>query len=282
MEDGFLRSVGLGANLELPGSLVLDRTGVYYDPSAPSDLETILAAHVFDEALLTRAAALREAIVRARVSKYNVGAQEVADVFAGAGERPRILVPGQVTDDASVKRGGGRIRSNLELLQAARTARPDGFIVYKPHPDVESGIRPGAVAREEALRHADALAERAGIAALLDRVDEVHTLTSLAGFEALLRGHKVATYGLPFYAGWGITDDLERCPRRIRRLSLDELVAGALLVYPRYVHRPSGWPCEAEDVVAELAFSLLRRDTAGLIGRRRTKTLLRQALDRRH
>ena len=152
--------------------------------------------------------------------------------------------------------------------------------MFKPHPDVEAGIRPGAVPETEVLAYADAIASKASIAHLLDEVDEVHTLTSLAGFEALLKGRRVATYGLPFYAGWGITEDRERSPRRTRRLTLDELVAGALILYPRYVHRPSGWPCEAEDVVRQLAISLRQTDSTGLLRRRRTDTLLRQHLGR--
>jgi hypothetical protein len=65
------------------------------------------------------------------------------------------------------------------------------------------------------------------------------TLTSLSGFDALLRGKPVTTYGLPFYAGWGLTTDKAVFPasclaRRTRQLRLDELVAGALLRYPVY------------------------------------------------
>ena len=277
MEDGFLRSVGLGANLELPGSLVLDATGVYYDPGGPSDLETLLQTTKFDQSTRARAAALRQAISRARVSKYNVGS-DGADYTAQAAGRARILVPAQVADDASVVKGGGRVKDNLALLQAARAARPDAFIIYKPHPDVEAGIRVGGVDPATIHAYADAIAEKASIVDLLDNVDEVHTLTSLAGFEALLRGVPVWTYGMPFYAGWGLTHDAETCPRRTRQLNLDDLVAGVLIVYPRYVHRGSEWPCEAEDVVRFLAFSLLKTDPRGLIEKRRRMTLLRQLL----
>jgi len=84
-------------------------------------------------------------------------------------------------------------------------------------------------------------------------VNEVHVNTSLAGFEALLREKPVTTYGLPFYAGWGLTNDQGPVPsRRARRLSLDELVAGVLLLYPRYLDPVSGLPCPAEIVVARL------------------------------
>lgn len=280
MEDGFLRSVGLGANLEPPSSLVLDSRGVYYDPSQPSDLEHIFKVTEFDEALLRQAAELRRLITSSRLSKYNVGAAEVPILAEEAGGRPRVLVPGQVENDASVVRGGGAVRTNLELLEAVRAARPDAFIVYKPHPDVEAGLRPGLVAPQDLERLADQVAVNASIAHLLDQVDEVHTLTSLAGFEALLKGLRVCTYGLPFYAGWGLTFDREHCVRRTRRLGLDELVAGALILYPRYVFRGSDWPCEAADVAHFLAFSLLRTDREGLLRRNRIQPLLRHWIGR--
>jgi capsular polysaccharide export protein len=280
MEDGFLRSVGLGANLELPSSLVLDARGIYYDPARPSDLETLLQTAEFTPALVERAAGLRRLVVAGRVSKYNVGSATPEDYAIHAEGRLKVLVPAQVANDASVMRGGGRVRDNLALLEAVREARPDAFLIFKPHPDVEAGIRPGALPESEVLAYADAIAAKASISHLLDQVDEVHTLTSLAGFEALMKGLAVSTYGLPFYSGWGITDDAERSPRRTRRLTLDELVAGTLILYPRYVHRPSDWPCEPEDVVRQLAISLRQIDPTGLLRRRRTDTLLRQYLGR--
>ena len=280
MEDGFLRSVGLGANLEPPSSLVLDSRGVYYDPSQASDLEHIFNTTEFDETLLRQAAELRRLITSSRLSKYNVGAAEVPIRALEAGGRPRVLVPGQVENDASVLRGGGAVRTNLQLLEAVRAARPDAFIVYKPHPDVEAGLRPGVIPAEDLERLADQVAVNASIAHLLDQVDEVHTLTSLAGFEALLKGLQVYTYGLPFYAGWGLTFDREHCARRTRRLGLDELVAGALILYPRYVLRGSDWPCEAADVAHFLAFSLLRTDREGLLRRNRFQPLLRHWIGR--
>ena len=276
IEDGFLRSVGLGANLEPPASLVLDRGGIYYDPSRPSDLEQILQAAEFTAAELEQARQVRALMLQARLSKYNVGSAELGALFEQAGGRRRVLVPGQVSDDASVVRGGGKIGSNLELLRAAREAQPDAFIVYKPHPDVEAGLRPGRIEPDQLRGLADAVADRASIAHLLDQVEEVHTLTSLTGFEALLKNKAVSVYGLPFYAGWGLTDDLQHCPRRRRRLTLDQLVAGTLIIYPRYLHRPSGWPCNALDVARFLSFSLLRADPVGLLHRNRVRPLLRR------
>jgi capsular polysaccharide export protein len=38
---------------------------------------------------------------------------------------------------------------------------------------------------------------------LINQVNEVWTMTSLLGFEALIRGKSVTCLGLPFYCGWG-------------------------------------------------------------------------------
>jgi len=133
-----------------------------------------------------------------------------------------------------------------------RARNPDAFIVYKPHPDVHAGIRRGAVAPSEALKCADRVIADAPIASLLHHVDRVETMTSLAGFEALLRGLPVTTHGLPFYAGWGLTEDMLSSPRRSRKLALDELVAAALILYPCYIDRESGLPCPVEVVVERL------------------------------
>ncbi|ACY18423.1 capsular polysaccharide biosynthesis protein [Haliangium ochraceum] len=233
MEDGFLRSVGLGSDFVTPASLVVDKAGVYYDPRTPSALEKLLAEHAFSDAERERARALREAIVSAGVSKYNVGQRQPLAVPEGARV---VLVPGQVEDDASIALGCPGICSNEDLLRAARVAAPDAHIVYKPHPDVLAGNRQGQVSDPVDRGLCDQLEDQASLADCLAAAHEVHTLTSLVGFEALLRGLPVTVHGQPFYAGWGLTADREPVPRRRRRLRLDELVAGALILYPRYLH----------------------------------------------
>ncbi len=255
VEDGFLRSVGLGVNFVTAGSLCVDPHVPHYDPGAPSLLERTLCSNEFPPDVLERAGALRARIVALGITKYNLGGGAASDLtaaFGQAGARRRILVPGQVEDDASVRLGGAGIRRNLELLAAVRAANPDAWIVYRPHPDVQTGYRRGYVTRREALEHANAVLPQGDIAALFAQVQEVHTLTSLAGFEALLRGLSVTTYGQPFYAGWGLTQDMKPPPRRGRALSLDALVAGALLLYPRYTDPVTGLPCPPETLLDRL------------------------------
>lgn len=252
IEDGFLRSNGLGS-LNAPAlSLVLDRSGIHYDASAPSDLETLLEQGAFDPATLAEAARLRERIVALGVSKFNLKSNADHLVRARPGQR-RILVPGQVQDDASLRCSVTHLHDNLALLRHVRSNAPDAWIVYKPHPDVEAGKRQGSLS--EMLLHelADQVLPGADIAQLYAQVDEVHTISSTAGFEALLRHLTVVTYGTPFYAGWGLTRDSQPLTRRTRRLSLDELVAGVLLRYARYADPHTALPCDAWHALACLS-----------------------------
>lgn len=236
VEDGFLRSVGLGSDLIAPRSLVFDDQGIYFDPSQPSTLERLLADTAFGADELAEAARLRAFIVEHGLTKYNHEPRSTA-TWPTQGRRV-VLVPGQVEDDASIRLGCTTVCTNAGLLQAARQACPDAFIVYKPHPDVSSGNRRGALALAEARQWADHVEERLSVVSCIEACDELHTLTSLAGFDALLRGKCVVTHGQPFYAGWGLTVDRAEggaaLARRQRRLSLDELVAGTLLRYPVY------------------------------------------------
>ena len=246
VEDGFVRSVGLGSDLIPPMSLVLDKRGMYFDPTRPSDLEHLLQYHVFSDEELQEAQKVRQFIVARGITKYNL--EPLTPVLWPSAGLRVVLVTGQVEDDASIRLGCTQINTNLGLLQAVRLAHPEAFIVYKPHPDVATGNRAGRLNMQQALQWADHVEAHASVVSCIQACDELHTMTSLSGFDALLRGKPVTTYGLPFYAGWGLTTDVAgqgdrevqgavavNClARRTRRLRLDELVAGTLLRYPLY------------------------------------------------
>jgi capsular polysaccharide export protein len=247
VEDGFLRSRGLGAELVPPVSLIVDDMGIYYDPQKPSRLEQLIAARATlrpDQE--RRAEALIDRLRKLGVNKYNLGGTQL-DLPAGR----KILVVGQVEDDASITRGAGEVSTNAALLEAARAACPDACLIFKPHPDVEAGLRAGGSGVESA---ADIVAEGADANWLVSQVDAVWTITSLLGFEALLRGVPVTTLGAPFYAGWRLTDDLGPVPpRRRAEPSLAGLVHASLIDYPRYFDPKTGLPCPVEHAVNVLS-----------------------------
>jgi capsular polysaccharide export protein len=237
MQDGFVRSVGLGSDLIPPQSFVLDAKGIYFDPARPSDLEDMLNFREFTADDLLRAAKVRETIVTHGITKYNLESVTPVQWHGAMAHQQVVLVPGQVEDDASIRFGCDTVNgvhTNLGLLQAARAAYPHAFIVYKPHPDVTSGNRRGKVALAEARQWANHVEMQASVVSCIDACNVVVTMTSLTGFDALLRGKTVVVHGRPFYAGWGLTQDMLPVPRRERTLTLEALVAGAMLHYPLY------------------------------------------------
>lgn len=248
VEDGFIRSVGLGSDLTRPYSLVFDDVGIYFDTTSPSRLENILNYHKFNSFELEAAKKLKDILIDSKISKYN---DDKDGIISSKNGKKIALVIGQVEDDASVRIGADGMK-NIELLEQARLNSPNSHIIYKPHPDVVSGNRIGLVDIDQALKYCDEVLEGVSMPTLLDLADEIHTMTSTSGLEAILRGKRVICYGRPFWAGWGLSDDKKPQPRRYRSLSSDELVAGAYLLYPKYVHPINLKPCNASDLILAL------------------------------
>jgi capsular polysaccharide export protein len=250
VEDGFIRSFGLGSALLPACSLALDRTGIYYDARRPSDLEAMLNRRELTDRERERGRAVADHIVRHAVTKYGVASRGHA--FVRPETRKSIhLVIGQVADDASIRCSPeGTIASNAALLEEAAERFADGLILYRPHPDVAAGYRKGHVPAETLAAANAGDVGRYSLGSLLMAADHVHTISSLVGMEALCYGKRVHVYGSPFYAGWGLTRDRIAFPRRVRMRSLEELAYIAFCAYPLYVDPVSLYPCEAETLLA--------------------------------
>ncbi|TEX86286.1 capsular polysaccharide biosynthesis protein [Campylobacter sp. CH186] len=244
VEDGFIRSISLGSDLTRPFSLIVDDKGLYIDPNKASKLEELLQNEIFDENILNRAKNIIKILLENRFSKYNGLKHENLKINAKIGQKI-ILIPAQVEDDASMILGGFGL-STLDLLKEVRAKNQDAYIIFKPHPDVLSGNRVGLKDETRILEFCDEIVKDCSIDSAIKIADEIHTITSTSGFDALLRAKKVFTYGMPFYAGWGLTKDKYKCERRTKKLSLEELVAGALIAYPRYINPKTKTLCEIE------------------------------------
>lgn len=251
VEDGFIRSRGLGSNLCRPSSLSLDPVGIYFDSRSPSGLEQLLNYQQLTESQVARGEQLLTLLRQHRVSKYNVGAPE--HFTPPTDGRPLVLVVGQVDGDASILTGSPTIRSNEQLLWAVRAAKPEAHILYKPHPDVVAGNRAGAISAACLAECVDSQVLDIGLTSLYPHVDELHTMTSLSGFEALVQGVKVTTWGQPFYSGWGLTTDAHPPARRQRSLPLAALVYLTLVAYPLYIDWQSGLWISPEQLIRQLA-----------------------------
>lgn len=234
MEDGFLRSANLGASHSTPYSLVLDSSGIHYDPSSESDLERILNETEFDANDISQARECLTLLRTLNLSKYNPPTFGRPDAI-GIKTKRRVAVIGQVDNDKSVKLGNTNRWSMKELIQLAKMENPDAEVIYRPHPDVYKGYQRSKFRARSVDSICTVSDPDIPMADFLDLVDHVYTITSLTGLEALLRGIKVTVVGAAFYAGWGLTDDRVAFPRQRRQRSLEELVAGVYLKYPRYL-----------------------------------------------
>ena len=276
IEDGFLRSVGLGVDLTWPVSWTVDSSGIHFDASRPSDLEQLLATGQWRAEDCARAARLRDTIVAAGLTKYNVGG---ADWRAPRTDRPVHLVVGQVPSDAAVTAAGAAVPYNVSLLRHVRSAHPDAYLIYKVHPDIVAGMRRNDDACADLAAVCDEVITTPDVHTLFGQVDVVHVTTSLAGFEALLRGREVHCHGRPFYAGWGLTTDHRpECGGRGRALSLDQLVHAALIDYPVYFQRGFSGLATPEEAVLRLQQARARRVDAAPIGRWVLRAALRRVV----
>jgi capsule polysaccharide export protein KpsC/LpsZ len=152
--------------------------------------------------------------------------------------------------------------TNNELVMIAAQENPEAEILYKPHPDVLNNLR-RRLSDPADVRHVCQVIEQdVTLPQALDTVDHVYSITSLGGFEALLRGIPVTTMGCPFYAGWGVTDDRQPNPRRTRRLTVEQIFAGAYILYPRYFDPLRRTPLRIEDALELLDRMRQQRDEA--------------------
>ncbi len=251
-EDGFLRSVEPGAS-EKPVSMVLDRAGIFYDAREPSDLEVILETADFDAGELNRAGDLQAFIRKHRLSKYNHGPER--DLAEFRTSKKLVLLIDQTFGDASVKGSLSTAETFERMAEAARFENPDALIIAKLHPETVRGTKRG---------YLPAVAKRLGFTiftepvspwSLLDLRPHVYTVSSQFGFEALIEGCKVTCFGVPFYAGWGLTDDRSAIPDRRRRVrNSRELGAAVYLRYAKYFDCWRRTPVSAEVAADQLSF----------------------------
>ncbi|MGB2221192.1 MAG: glycosyltransferase family 29 protein [Neptunomonas phycophila] len=262
VEDGFVRSVKLGATKAPPMSLCLDSVTPYFDATKESELEKLLNNFDFNksEGILPRAKKGISLLRETGISKYNNSNFVNINNYYGIKNKKRILVIGQVEDDASILYGCEKKLSNNDLVRLAVKENPDSQVIYKPHPDVMNGHRPYQSNPEEVEGICYVLKEDIPLANSFETIDHVYTITSLAGFEALMRGIPVTTLGCPFYSGWGLTDDRQLNPRRKRKLSIEEIFAVSYLVYPKYFNTDSGKSIEFEDVLDLIKIEVNRPD----------------------
>ncbi len=240
LEDGFLRSMGLGKSGAIPLSIVIDDLGLPVDASRPSRLERLIEG-AREAGELGRT--IREQIVLNKLSKYNHLPHRSPQIERTS--KRRILLVDQVVGDVSVGRALGSNASFEKMLADALAT--DAQCLIRTHPDVMAGLRKGYLTVSASNANVILVDEQVSVASILEAVDEVWTVSSQFGFDALLRGIPVRCYAAPFYAGWGVTEDhfgvytkAALAGRRTKRRTVDQIAAAAFSLYPTY-RDPIDW-----------------------------------------
>ena len=234
LEDGFIRSFGLGVEGSPSFSLVKDDIGIYYDATSPSKLENILNTYNFkdDSALMDCAKEAIEKIIRYKISKYNNSNKVNLDFLDT--KKDKVLIIAQTFGDSSLEYGLGYNISTLKMINDAIEDNPSSEIYIKVHPDVIGGIKKSDIDIEQVSKKCKIITKNINSILLLSYFNKIYTKTSGMGMEALLLKKEVYCYGLPFYAGWGLTLDKQSISRRNRKLEVEELFAGAYILYTEY------------------------------------------------
>ena len=283
-EDGFLRSADTWADAAAPHryrrgvSVVFDTSAPYYDAESETNIERLLndPDFVVTDDERREAHRLMTRIVAEKVTKYNH--QPMEKISVGRPGRRKVLVVDQSYGDFSIRRGRADDSTFVRMLDDAVRENPDADVFVKTHPDTMAGERKG---------YYGGVAERDGLYrvtrpinpySLLDEVDKVYVCSTQFGFEALMAGKEVHVYGLPFYAGWGVTLDRQTNARRVRRRTLEELFYAFYCVYTHWVDPTTGRPCDIDTAIDRLLalrreyafarrFFFLRRFARRLLGR---------------
>lgn len=243
-EDGFIRSVGLGAGMISPSSWVFDLGGMYYDSSSNSDLFKLIydCRLNTDDNNFKYITNIKNKIIKNDISKYNITSSDDIQIST---KKKIILVIGQVEDDAAMINGGSFFKNNFNFIKAVRNRNIDSYIIYKPHPDTIYKLRKSDLESENFLNFVDLIYKDGDAISILSYVDEVHVITSLVGFEALIREKDVHCYGKPFYSNWGLTNDysfdsdlgligVKSKGSNFVKKSIQELMYASLIEYPVY------------------------------------------------
>lgn len=259
IEDSFLRSVSTVTN-KLSGDnnkyfnscgYTIDDLSHYVDATRPSRMElTLNSDWEINDEQLQRVRKLIKSIVSNKVTKYNH--QPIFKPDIGRKGVEKVLVIDQAYGDYSIIKGMANDSTFEKMLDKAIKDNPNSDIIIKTHPDAlgKVSLRPKCYYQNIKLKdNLYRLTDAINPISLLEYVDKVYVCSSQFGFEALMCGKEVNTFGMPFYAGWGLTKDVKKCDRRTRTRTLEEVFYIAYIMFSLYINPNTSQPCEIEDAI---------------------------------
>lgn len=253
--DSFLRSIDTMANDKAEEkyvkgiSFTFDDLTSYFDATQPSRMELLLNDKnlVITEEQRQRARRCIDRIIETHLTKYNH--QPIYEPEIGRKGVKKVLVVDQSYGDMSILKGWGSDETFEKMLNKAIEENPEADIIVKTHPDTMTGNRGGYYTGLK--QHDNIYTQTTPInpISLIKYVDKVYVCSTQFGFEALMCGKEVHVFGMPFYAGWGLTIDDQKCERRTNTRTLEEMFYIAYIMYSYYVNPETGKRCEIEEAM---------------------------------
>ncbi|QQA44631.1 glycosyltransferase [Pelagovum pacificum] len=229
---------------------VYDDIAHYFMADYPNRLtERLNSAETPTDDELARARGLIDRLVSRRISKYNAQPMRAPEMTEGYSRR--VLVCDQAFADASTLFGRVSEADFERMVLAALRENPDAEVIVKTHPDTswESERRTGYYNDLTSTGRMRILRDPVNPFALFEHVDKVYVGTSQIGLEALFAGKEVVCFGVPFFSGWGLTDDRKQVRHRTRTRSLEELFHYFYVWYSIYQVPGQAAPAEIEQVL---------------------------------
>jgi hypothetical protein len=254
VEDAFIRSVDIGLSGTPALGILLDDTTAYYNAHAESMMQRILNSDwEMTEEQTAYARHCIQLIQQHRITKYNHA--PYFELKVGDPERPKILLLDQRFGDQSIESGMANAESFTHMLNYAMANFSSHDIIVKQHPDAIKGGK-GAHYTSEVL---EPFVQNGNVHivdfdvnphAMFNAVETVMSVTSGMGFEALLAGKEVVTFGAPFYAGRGITKDIQKnIPFRKRPRSMEDIFYVSYIMLSRYYSPTLGRKCQLHELI---------------------------------
>lgn len=232
IEGAYLRSFLMdrsGSIFDEARCFFVDTLGWHYDPNHPSLIENLLNTYQVTDEQKQRASDFIKLLIDNKVTKFN-DQLEIVDLPKGH----NVLVVDSTVKDQAVLKSGGTDNSFTQLLNSAIKENPDSNIIVKLHPDSLNNRRSGYY---DNLTNPNIHLVNVKVNPfdMLSQVDKVYTFSSTLGVESLMMQKETHVFGMPCYAGWGLTYDRMVSKKRTRKLTIEELVYIIYFVYTQYI-----------------------------------------------
>ncbi len=173
-----------------------------------------------------------------------------------SGRKKVVILDEEKQNRFKLKKVMASEKTFFEMISAAKKNHPGAaFFLLEPK-TVRSDKKKGYLRKVAEANGVQVLQNDVSSISILSQADVVYTVASQLGLDAIFLGKKIYCFGMPFYAGWGLTKDSIKLDRRNVKRSREEIFAAFCLFMTRYRHPITSEPSSFREI---LRFIILQR-----------------------